>query len=396
MKTELQLFSFPLSLILAAALFSCILLSPKRFLRTTSLAVLLLLAAGFAVVGSLENGESLKYLLAPLILATIYLSGVATKEGICRKKGVGFILGHLGICILLGSSLFAAPDCISSAVVIEKGKPTHLTADGFPLPFEMSLVDVHTEFYPGKEMPKQYHCSLEIDSRLHKTCVNHPVLHKGWLIYLSDFDRKEGTQAMLRVVRDPSIPGVLIGMVLLALSALLGVRRCWKSPIVLPATILLAVLFSIISLSRIHFSTLPPALRSFWFAPHVIVYMIAYSTLALSLVSGICHFIPRAAGAGRFARPLLETSSHLILLGIIFGSIWAQLSWGDYWAWDAKECWAATTYLLTLCAIHLPQKSMRALLVTMLLLTFAAMQITWYGVNLLPSAQKSMHTYNIN
>ena len=122
--------------------------------------------------------------------------------------------------------------------------------------------------------------------------------------------------------------------------------------------------------------------------------MIAYSAMALSLVCMLLSLIPRLVRARDLAVPLMETSSALILMGIVFGSIWAQLSWGDYWAWDAKECWAAATYLLTLCAIHLPRKRSTAAYAVALLLSFASMQMTWYGVNYLPSAQDSMHTYN--
>ena len=82
-------------------------------------------------------------------------------------------------------------------------------------------------------------------------------------------------------------------------------------------------------------------------------------------------------------------------MGIIFGSIWAQLSWGDYWAWDAKECWAAATYLLTLAAIHLKPGASKAMVTLFILLAFAAMQMTWYGVNYLPSSKGSLHSYNV-
>ena len=122
--------------------------------------------------------------------------------------------------------------------------------------------------------------------------------------------------------------------------------------------------------------------------------MIAYAALALSLLFKLLSFIPRLGKLEALSRPLLLTSSNLILMGIIFGAIWAQLCWGEYWAWDAKECWAAATYLLCLGTIHLREKKSRAGFVCALLLSFAAMQMTWYGVNYLPSAKDSMHTYN--
>ena len=79
---------------------------------------------------------------------------------------------------------------------------------------------------------------------------------------------------------------------------------------------------------------------------------------------------------------------------MLTGAVWARQAWGDYWSWDAKENWAATTWLLSLIPLHLSNhRSSRYTIV--LLLTFLALQITWYGVNYLPAAKDSLHTYNL-
>ena len=98
---------------------------------------------------------------------------------------------------------------------------------------------------------------------------------------------------------------------------------------------------------------------------------------------------------------LLQTSSCLLLMGMLCGAVWAKQAWGDYWTWDPKECWALATWMLTLIGMHLKTKSqepkekktVQVLLVVFVLLSFAAMQMTWYGVNYLPSAEVSLHTY---
>ena len=98
---------------------------------------------------------------------------------------------------------------------------------------------------------------------------------------------------------------------------------------------------------------------------------------------------------------LLQTSSCLLLIGMLCGAVWAKQAWGDYWTWDPKECWALATWMLTLIGMHLKtksdnpkvQKTMLVLLLVFVLLSFAAMQMTWYGVNYLPSAELSLHTY---
>ena len=50
---------------------------------------------------------------------------------------------------------------------------------------------------------------------------------------------------------------------------------------------------------------------------------------------------------------LLQTSSCLLLIGMLCGAVWAKQAWGDYWTWDPKECWAMATWMLTLIGMHL-------------------------------------------
>lgn len=98
-------------------------------------------------------------------------------------------------------------------------------------------------------------------------------------------------------------------------------------------------------------------------------------------------------GAQRAGKGLFTTASAFLLIGMLCGAVWAKDAWGDYWTWDAKECWAAVTWLITVVGSHTPAKTKWHTLVV-IVITFAAMQITWYGVNYLPSAEYSMHTYN--
>ena len=66
---------------------------------------------------------------------------------------------------------------------------------------------------------------------------------------------------------------------------------------------------------------------------------------------------------------------------------------------DPKETWAAATWFSYLVYIHFrlgrPLKSRPALII--LLVSFVLLQMCWYGINYLPSAQGvSVHTYNLN
>ena len=42
----------------------------------------------------------------------------------------------------------------------------------------------------------------------------------------------------------------------------------------------------------------------------------------------------------------------LLTLGLILGSWWGKLAWGDYWAWDPKELWSLVSWLVFLGYFH--------------------------------------------
>ena len=86
-------------------------------------------------------------------------------------------------------------------------------------------------------------------------------------------------------------------------------------------------------------------------------------------------------------------------LGMLSGAVWAKEAWGHYWSWDPKETWAAATWFSYLIYIHFrlgkPLLHRKALI--LLLISFVLLQMCWYGINYLPSAQGvSIHTYNLN
>jgi ABC-type transport system involved in cytochrome c biogenesis permease subunit len=81
---------------------------------------------------------------------------------------------------------------------------------------------------------------------------------------------------------------------------------------------------------------------------------------------------------------------------MLTGALWAKQAWGDYWSWDAKESWAAATWLIYLLSIHLLRlkRGSRAVVCAVIVVAFLSLQMCWYGVNYLPSAKQSVHTYN--
>ena len=141
-----------------------------------------------------------------------------------------------------------------------------------------------------------------------------------------------------------------------------------------------------------------PALQSAWFVPHVTVYMFSYSLFG-------CAFMLAVAGLWRKSGSYLVTTDSLVKIGMAFltfgmlsGCIWAKQAWGNYWTWDPKETWAAATWCAYLVYVHRRLQGGRrehdAVAYVWLIVGFVLLQMCWYGVNLLPWASQSLHSYS--
>lgn len=135
---------------------------------------------------------------------------------------------------------------------------------------------------------------------------------------------------------------------------------------------------------------LPPALQSWLFAPHVAAYMLAYIFMAKAAFQAAAQlaggkpqepFVSYEQGTYR----LVCVGFPLLTLGLILGSIWGKLAWGDYWNWDPKELWSLASWLMVLIYLHVRIKfkdrhpRRNSLLA---LLAMAAIIITLLWVNL--------------
>jgi len=146
--------------------------------------------------------------------------------------------------------------------------------------------------------------------------------------------------------------------------------------------------------------TLMPALRSIWFVPHVIVYIISYALLAASSVVSLkaifeTYYKKKKVEIIVLADNLVYIGFAFLTMGLLFGALWAKEAWGHYWTWDPKETWALLTWLVYLIYIHL--RAFKTVntekAVWVLALAFIILLICWFGVNYLPSAANSVHTY---
>jgi ABC-type transport system involved in cytochrome c biogenesis permease subunit len=104
---------------------------------------------------------------------------------------------------------------------------------------------------------------------------------------------------------------------------------------------------------------LPPALQSWLFAPHVAVYVLSYIFMAKAAFQAVCQiagfatdqsedFLPYEEGTYR----MICVGFPLLTFGLILGSIWGRLAWGDYWNWDPKELWSLASWLVYVGYFH--------------------------------------------
>ena len=180
----------------------------------------------------------------------------------------------------------------------------------------------------------------------------------------------------------------------------------WRYKWILSFSTVLALVFICINLFKpeIHSKTLMPALQSPWFAPHVIVYMFAYAVFGVATLMALWMLIKDSNHNSQFSilnsqlDDLVYVGLAFMTIGMLFGALWAKEAWGHYWSWDPKETWAAITWFAYLVYIHyrqIPTHRPR-LALWVLLISFVLLQMCWWGINYLPSAQgSSVHVYSM-
>lgn len=177
----------------------------------------------------------------------------------------------------------------------------------------------------------------------------------------------------------------------------------WRYKWVLSFSTLMSIVFICINLFKpeIHNKSLMPALQSVWFVPHVIVYMFAYAMMGAVTLFALYLWLRRPS-----RRPsdeemgmcdnLIRIGWAFLSLGMIMGALWAKEAWGDFWSWDPKETWAAATWLSYLLYLHLRPRlrNDHHTAFALIIFSFLLLQMCWYGINYLPSAQgASVHVY---
>ncbi len=140
---------------------------------------------------------------------------------------------------------------------------------------------------------------------------------------------------------------------------------------------------------------LMPVLVSPWLSMHVSLIMMSYALFAFMMLNGILALCIRRHGKMLMllSRLLLYPANFFLGAGIFMGAVWANVSWGRYWAWDPKEVWALITFLVYGMAFHL--KSLPAFRRPLffhiyMIAAFLTVLMTYFGVNYILGG---MHSY---
>lgn len=115
--------------------------------------------------------------------------------------------------------------------------------------------------------------------------------------------------------------------------------------------------------------TIRPIFKSLWLTFHVSTTFIGNGIFAITFMTAIMYLVLeyqiKQKRRGHFFNRLpslqtLDLVNHyslmfgflLLTIGIITGSIYAQLALGNFWRWDPKEVWTLITWLLYAVLLH--------------------------------------------
>lgn len=270
------------------------------------------------------------------------------------KQKPSFIL-HCSLGIILIGALATYLTAERGYIHLRQGKPLneYVSDDGItkkPLPFEVKLVLFEIEYHNDTDQPTDFMSFLRVDGTMCKVSMNKIFTKDSYRLYQLSYDSDEmGT--VLLVNHDPWGIGITYaGYALLALSMLwiLWIRIGWKG--LLSMLIPIAGLWYYIS----QINPMTPILRTPMLAVHVSIIMFSYILFLVMAILAIIG-LSSAKQSGKmyqWNQQLLFPAVFALAAGIFIGAVWANISWGRYWGWDAKETWALITLLVYSIPFH--------------------------------------------
>lgn len=174
----------------------------------------------------------------------------------------------------------------------------------------------------------------------------------------------------------------------------------------------LATFFMIVS-SAIPFAEAPvkPIFRNLWLTIHVVTVFAGDALLAIAFLASVMYLLQerqikqKRLGSIYSRLPSLATLDHInyasilygfpfLTIGMITGSIYAQVALGSYWQWDPKEVWSLVLWLFYAALLHqrlaVGWQGRRA--AVMSIVCFGMLLFTLVGVSLLMGGYHSFAT----
>ncbi|MBQ4169339.1 MAG: cytochrome c biogenesis protein CcsA [Bacteroidales bacterium] len=363
----------------------------------------------------------------PVFMALWGLAAVCALWFILQGEGLGrrcaTVLLHISFPIILAGALITHIWGKEGRVLLEPGKTVTqwVMEDGsqWDLPVPMTLQEFQIDRYPGSTAPSDYRSIITVgtgaDASTLTISMNNIGKIDGYRFYQADYD---GDSSILMVVRDPWGVAITYLGYLLLLAGMLGfffqkesgLKRAvtrlsesgkgWRRYCYLyPAVLILALLALFIIFRTGAYSKeaqMAPVLRSPLLFIHVTPIVLSYILFAALAVIGIIGLISKKA-SGRLmdlSLTILYPAVFLITFGTFLGAVWANISWGSYWAWDPKETWALITLLVYARPLH--GSSVKAFrnprfFHAYTIIAFLCVLITYFGVNLILGG---MHSYS--
>ena len=135
----------------------------------------------------------------------------------------------------------------------------------------------------------------------------------------------------------------------------------------------------------------PPALQSVFFIPHIFCYMLSYALSAVGFLITLTALVKKEDHDDVIVS-IIRVLFPFMTAGLACGAVWADQVWGEFWAWDIKECWSLVTWLDYMLCLHLFKRAKLKKAARILVLTgFVLVMITFLFSNVLNV--HSVHSY---
>ena len=322
------------------------------------------------------------------------------------KRPLIIVLLHLSLLFIIAGALVTFFCGKSGSVVLLPGEKLSGV-----FPFGITLESFEVKYYPDSERPSDYVSTVQIDEGEQIVIsMNNIGKVDGWRLYQEDYNLEDGSST-LAYSHDPwGIALVYAGYLLLLFSLACSFRKesFTASRRETGLLILLGLFFAGSSVTLFYsyrfipsglaysHSELVPVLRSPLLPVHVTSIVFSYMVFLAILIIGVAGLMvntDKALKLKALSESLLMPGVFMIAFGIIVGSVWANISWGNYWSWDPKETWALITMLVYAVPLHsrfIPFLRKPKVFHIYCIFAFLSVLITYYGVNFFLGG---MHSY---